>query len=128
MIHTGANTETAEIASIGSAGATTVGAATAVGVTVIPVPRAFGFREGQTITIDAGANAETAVIAAIRPYNPASISVAAPLTLAHAAGAQLSGTGVTLTAPLAKEHASGAQITDNVPTPGAANKYSVYLH
>jgi len=128
MIDTGANTETAEIASIGSAGATTVGAATAVGVTVIPVPRAFGFREGQTITIDAGANAETAVIAAIRPYNPASISVAAPLTLAHAAGAQLSGTGVTLTAPLAKEHASGAQITDNVPTPGAANKYSVYLH
>jgi len=42
----------------------------------------------------------------------------------HAAGAQVSGTGITLTAPLTKAHDSGAQVAGNVPTPGAPNKYS----
>ena len=54
----------------------------------------------------------------------ATITVATPLKFAHAAGAQVSGTGITLTAPLTREHAGGAQISDNVPTPGAPNKYS----
>ena len=46
------------------------------------------------------------------------------LALPHAAGAQVSGTGITLTAPLTKAHASGAQVTDNLPTPGAPNRYA----
>ncbi len=53
----------------------------------------------------------------------ATITVAAPLTLAHAAGAQVSGTGITLTAVLTKAHAAGAQIAGSVPTPGASNRY-----
>jgi non-reducing end alpha-L-arabinofuranosidase len=53
----------------------------------------------------------------------ARITVAAPLTLAHAAGAQVSGTGITLAAALTHAHASGAQIASDVPTPGAPNKY-----
>jgi hypothetical protein len=89
---------------------------------VIAVASPFGFREGQTITIDSGANAETAVIASIR--RSVGIAVAAPLTHAHAVGAQVSGTGITLTARLAKAHAAGAQITDNLPTPGAPNRYN----
>ncbi len=64
MIDTGANLETAVIATVGTAGATTVGAATDVGATVIPVASATGFTAGQTITIDSGANQETAVVAA----------------------------------------------------------------
>ena len=130
MIDTGANLETAVIATVGTAGATTVGAATNVGATVIPVASGVGFSAGQTITIDSGANHETAVVASTtrrqrrrqRLAAPRSPSTA-PLTFAHAAGAQVSGTGITLTAALTQAHASGAQVASNVPTPGAPNQY-----
>ena len=56
IIDTGANRETAVIATVGTAGATTVGTATEAGATVIPVASAAGFSAGQTITIDSGAN------------------------------------------------------------------------
>ncbi|HEV2232843.1 MAG TPA: arabinofuranosidase catalytic domain-containing protein, partial [Terriglobia bacterium] len=123
IIDPGANLETAVIATVGTAGATWMGAATRVGATAIPVPSAIGFRDGQTITIDSGANSETAVVASIRRFGTTAITVAAPLTHAHAAGAQVSGTGITLTTALTRAHASGAQVTDNVPTPGAPNHY-----
>ncbi len=128
MIDTGENLEAAVIATVGTAGATTVGSATAVGATVIPVAGGMGFTAGQTITIDSGANQETAVVAATTGggrggSGGATITVAAPLTLAHAAGAQVSGTGITLTAALARAHAAGAQLAGSVPTPGAPNQY-----
>jgi hypothetical protein len=123
MIDTGADLETAVIATVGTAGATTMGAATGVGATVIPVAGAIGFRDGQTITIDTGTNAEEAVIVSVRRFGTATITVTAPLTFAHAAGAQVSGTGITLAAALTRPHAAGAQVTDNVPTPGAPNQY-----
>ncbi|MHB8654280.1 MAG: arabinofuranosidase catalytic domain-containing protein [Terriglobia bacterium] len=123
MIDGGANLETAVIAKVGTAGATTVSAAIRIGATVIPVASAIGFRDGQAITIDSGANSEAAVVASIRRFGPTAIIVAAPLTHAHAAGAQVSGTGITLTNALTRAHPSGAQVTDNVPTPGAPNHY-----
>jgi hypothetical protein len=123
MIDTGADLEAAVIATVGTAGATTVGAATDVGATIIPVAGAIGFRDGQTITIDTGANSETAVIVSVRRFGAASMTVNAPLTHAHAARSQVSGTGITLAAALARAHAAGAQVTDNVPTPGAPNQY-----
>ncbi len=125
MIDTGANIETAVISTVGTAGATRVGTATDVGTTAIPVANAIGFRDGQTITLDSGANSETAVVASIRRFgaNP-TIVVTAPLTRAHAAGTEVSGTGITLTAALTRAHAVGAQISDNVPTPGAPNRYT----
>jgi hypothetical protein len=52
-----------------------------------------------------------------------SITLAPPLTFAHAAGAQVSGSGITLTAALTREHSSGTQVAGNVPTPGAPNQY-----
>jgi hypothetical protein len=123
MIDTGTDLETAVIATVGTAGATTVGAATDVGATVIPVAGAIGFRDHQTITIDTGANSETAVIVSVRRFGTTTITVTAPLTHAHAAGTQVSGTGITVTAALTRAHAGGAQVTDNVPTPGAPNQY-----
>src|SRR5208283_4516540 len=116
--------ETAVIATVGTAGATTVGNATGMGATVIPVASAIGFTEGQTITIDSGANSETAVVASIRRFGATTITVAAPLTFAHAVGAQVSGTGFTLTAALTREHASEAQVAGSAATPGAPNHYS----
>ncbi len=123
-IDTGASRESAVIATVGTSGATTAAAATNVGATVIRVFSMTGFSAGQTITIDSGANHETAVIASITfDRGGATITVAAPLTFAHAAGAQVSGSGITLTAALAQAHASGAPVESGAPTPGAPNHY-----
>jgi hypothetical protein len=123
-IDTGANLETAVIATVGAGGATTTGTATDVGATVIPVAGGIGFVAGQTITIDSGGNRETAVVASTAGgRGGARITVTAPLTSAHAAGAQVSGTGITLTAALTRAHASGVQVASNLPTPGAPNQY-----
>jgi hypothetical protein len=124
LIDTGADFETADIATVGTAGATTVGAATGVGATVIPVADVIGFSAGQTIAIDSGTNHETAVVVSITGgRGGATIAVGAPLAFAHVAGAQISGTGITLTAALTKAHASGAQVARSLPTPGAPNQY-----
>jgi non-reducing end alpha-L-arabinofuranosidase len=126
MIDTGANTETAMIATVGTAGATVVGASTTVGATVVPIANPVGFGAG-TITIDSGSNAETAIVAGTsrggRGTGASTIALTAPLRLAHAAGVQVSGTGITLAAVLTNPHTSGARVTDNLPTPGAPNKY-----
>jgi hypothetical protein len=133
LIDAGASHETAVIATVGTAGATASGVATTAGATVIPVASGMGFSAGQAITIDSGANHETAVVAAIgRVFGPggpgspgggATITVAAPLARAHAAGAQVSGTGLTLGTALTKAHDSGTQVATSVPTPGAPNRY-----
>jgi non-reducing end alpha-L-arabinofuranosidase len=122
-IDAGANGETAVIAKVGTAGATTVGTPTDVGATVIPVASPIGFRDGQTITIDSGANSETAVIASVRRFGATAITVTTPLAHQHAAGAQVSGSGIDLGAALTHAHSLGTQVYDNVPTPGAANQY-----
>jgi len=121
MIDTGANLETAVIATVGRAGATTVSAATNVGATLIPVASGAGFTAGQTIAIDSGGNREMAVVASAN--GGGRITVSAPLTLAHAAGVQVSCTGATLTAALTKAHANGTPVASGVSTPGAPHKY-----
>jgi hypothetical protein len=135
-IDTGANRESALIATVGTAGGTAVGTATDVGATVIPVASAQGFSAGQTITIDSGTNLETAVVAAVTGggrggfgggrggAGGAPITVAAPLTIGHAVGAQVSGSGITFTTALTKAHSSGAQIGGSGPTPGAPNQFA----
>jgi non-reducing end alpha-L-arabinofuranosidase len=128
MIGTGANLETAVVASVGTAGATTATAPTGVGATAIPVANAMGLTPGQQITIDSGANSETAVIASIRRSRVNTITIAAPLTRAHDSGAEVSGTGVTLTAALTRAHAADAPVYDNLPTPGAPNRYHPISH
>jgi hypothetical protein len=70
IIDRGANSETAVVAIIGTAGGTTVGTATATGATVIPVANVAGFSVGQAITIDNGANLEKALIASITAGRP----------------------------------------------------------
>ncbi len=122
-IDTGTASETSVIATVGTAGATTAVAATAAGATIIPVANAIGFRAGETITVDTGANTETAVIASIRRFGGGSITFKAPLAHAHAAGAEVSGTGINLTTALTRTHAVGAQVADYAPTPGAPNQY-----
>ena len=133
FIDTGANRETAVIATVGTAGATTVRTNTESGATVISVASSFGFSTGQTITIDSGANRETAVVALIsggfrgfgaRRGGGGTITVAAPLTMAHAPDAQVSGSGITFTTALTRAHETGTQVAGNLPTPGAPNAYA----
>jgi hypothetical protein len=125
MIGSGPSIETAVIASVGTAGSTRAGAATQVGDTVIPVAATAGFGVGQSITIDSGANQETATIATVQGgRGGARITVTAPLKIAHPAGTPLAGSGITLTTPLVRAQPRGATVTAELPTPGAANKYS----
>ncbi len=123
LIDAGANQETAVIATVGTPGATTTRTATDAGATEIPVANAIGFSNGETITIGNGADSETAVIATIHRFPAPTLIVTAPLAHAHAADAQVAGTGLTLTAPLTRAHDAGAQISDNLPTPGARNQF-----
>jgi hypothetical protein len=94
-----------------------------VGATVLHVQNVIGFRKDQEIVIDEGANSETAVVAAVRARGGATITLAAPLARAHAAGGEIAGSGISLTTGLTRTHSSGAQVSDNVPTPGAPNQY-----
>jgi len=123
LIDSDVNMETATIASVGTPGASSTNAAVAAGATSIPVASAFGFRPGQTITIGDGVEQETAVIAVGGRRGAPTVITESPLKFAHAAGAQVAGTGITLTTGLSRAHAIGAQIADNLPTPGAPNKY-----
>ena len=126
-IDAGANLETAVIAAVGTAGATTAATAIAEGATVIQVAGAAGFVAGQAITIDTGANAGNGGGRVHRRRGRGggliTVTVTARLAIAHAAGAQVAGTGITLAAPLARAHAAGTPVAGGVPTPGAANQY-----
>jgi hypothetical protein len=128
MIDSGANLESAVVATVGTAGAAALRAATEVGATVIPVTSAAGFSSGQSLAVGSGADSETAVVASITRFPGPALTVSAPLAFAHTAGAQVSGTGITLTAGLTGAHAIGAPITDNTPTPGAPNRYHGKSH
>jgi non-reducing end alpha-L-arabinofuranosidase len=131
-VDAGANAESMVIASVGTAGATTVEASTEAGATVVTVASSMGFAAGQAVTVGEGASQETAVVASTTRggrFGPggvaraATITVAAPLAQAHAAGVQVSGTGITFEAATTKQHASGAPVSDLAPTPGAPNRY-----
>ena len=124
-VDSGLDAETAVIAAVGTAGATTVLTTIDRGATLLPVTSATGFAKGQTITIDEGPNAETAVVLSSRSRGVASIAVVTPLARSHARGAQISGSGISLATPLARTHLIGAQVFDNIPTPGAPNRYEV---
>jgi hypothetical protein len=133
IVGSGSNTEIAIIATIGTAGGTTLSNVTEVGKKSIPVASVEGFNAGQSITIDNGANRETAVIASIIPARrrfgaPSnnvsdSITVTMPLKYAHAVGTQASGSGITFATSLTKAHDKGAPIAGNVPTPGEPNQF-----
>lgn len=133
IIGSGANSETAVIATVGTAGGATIAAATAANATVIPLSSVTGFTVGQTITIGSGADRETAVIAAIagarrgggnRGNNaPESVTVTAPLKNAHSTDTPVTGSGITLVKPLARAHENGTSIASSIPTPGAPNQY-----
>ncbi len=131
-IDAGADAETAVIATVGTAGATTIGADAAAGATGIIVASTFGFTTGQAIVIGSGASAQTTTVVSSAgggrrggrggTPTPATITIAAPLRAAHAAGDQVSGTGITFRAGLTRAHASGTPVATSVPTPGAPNK------
>jgi non-reducing end alpha-L-arabinofuranosidase len=125
MIGSGANMESHTIAAVGTAGATHSSAAAEAGATALSIAAGAGFTPGQTITIGNGADREIAVVAAASGgRGGARLTITAPLKMPHAAGVQISGSGITLAGALATTHASGDVVTTDLPTPGAANKYS----
>src|SRR4051812_485957 len=79
---------------------TTLNAASAAGATAVRLASTTGRAAGDKLTIDTGANQETATIASVIAPNPA-----APTP------------NVNLTAPLALAHTSGAAVVAQAPTP-----------
>jgi len=134
IMGSGTNRETAVIADIGTAGGTTMVASARPGTSIIPVASVEGFNPGQTITIGNGTNKESAVIATLTarrrrfggPGNTPSdtITVTMRLRYPHAAGAEVSGSGITFSEPLTMTHEIGTQVAGSIPTPGAPNQYS----
>jgi len=122
------------IATVGTAGGTTINTPAKAGATVILVSGVEGFSTGQAVGIGEGADLETAVVAGISPGRrrfgapgsmPAdTVKLAAPLKYAHTAGKQVSGSGITLASPLTKDHNTGSQVAGYIPTPGEPNRYS----
>lgn len=133
IVGSGANSETATIASLGTTGGSTLSAEAGTGANVILVASAEGFATGQAFTIGAGGKSEKAVIASIatarRRFGSAgapadTITVTSPLKSTYAIGTEVSGSGVTLAAPLAKAHDKGVLLVSSVPTPGMPNQYA----
>ena len=134
FIGSGTNIETAVIATVGTAGGTTVSTASSVGTSIILVGSVEGFNFGQNITIGSGANHEPAVVASIaagrrrfggQNNTPTdTIHLAMPLKYVHAVGTQVSGSGITLATPLTMAHEIGTQVAGNLPTPGNPNQYT----
>ena len=125
IVGSGPDSETTDIASVGTAGSTRLSTATPIGATVVPVVATAGFVVGQSITIGTGANQETASIAQVQGgRGGARITLTMSLEIAHPADAPVAGTGITLARRLARTHPRGAVIAAGVPTPGAANRYS----
>jgi hypothetical protein len=134
IIGSGANSETAVIAAIGTPGGTMATTATTAGATVIPVGNVAGFQAGQTIIIGSGADRETAVIASVTAARrrggnrnnaePESITLTAPLKNAHVTNTLIAGSGITLAKALTKAHDNGTQVASGLPTPGAPNQYA----
>ncbi|HEX4005809.1 MAG TPA: arabinofuranosidase catalytic domain-containing protein [Acidobacteriaceae bacterium] len=122
-IDSGTNLETAVIAAVGTPGATTLRIAVEAGAADIPIVSAAGFIDGETITLDNGANQETATVDSVIRRGPAAITLTAPLSRAHAVGAEASGTGITLTNALKGNHPAAAPVTGHIATPGAPNQY-----
>jgi hypothetical protein len=134
IIGKGTNSETAVISAVGTPGGTTVGASATAGKKVILVASAEGFNPGQSVTIGSGRNSETVVIASVAPGRrrfwgtpgniPAdTVNVTTSLRFGHAAGSQVSGSGITLAGPLTMAHESGSLIAGSLPTPGEPNQY-----
>jgi len=135
IVGAGPERETATIAFVGTAGATTVATASKAGDTVIPVANVDGFSAGQIVTIGSGASSERATIVSITNSRGrfgrntptegpvTSVTIASPLKFAHAVADPVAGTGITFTAPLTKAHVSGSYIAGSIPTPGEPNQY-----
>jgi hypothetical protein len=124
-LDSGAQVETAVIAAVGTAGAGVLNAATVAGATSIVISNGAGLSAGQHVTIDSAGNREAAIIVSIGGGRggPTTATLRDPLMFAHAAGSDVSGTGITLTTPLLLAHGSGTLVSNGTPTPGAANKY-----
>ena len=115
---------------IGTPGYSPLKVNAAAGAKQVEVSGVQGFTAGQTVLV----GDEQAVIAEIHavrrnyraPVVPGQNDVVilqAPLRKSHGTDEALAGTGVSVSSPVKGSYAAGSQVTDNVPTPGAPNKF-----
>lgn len=114
LIDTGSGQElVTAVADVGAQTTATLTAAAAAGDTTISVSSTAGLTAGGLITIGTGTSQETATVASLGFGSP-TVTLAAPLTLAHAAGASVVGvgTGVILSQPVTSAHPAGVTVVD----------------
>ena len=115
---------------IGTPGYSPLKVNAAAGAKQVEVSGVQGFTAGQTVLV----GDEQAVIAEIHavrrnyrvPVVPGQNDVVilrAPLKKAHGTEEALTGTGVSVSSPVKADYAAGAAVVDNVPTPGAPNRF-----
>ncbi|MGB6486397.1 MAG: arabinofuranosidase catalytic domain-containing protein [Steroidobacteraceae bacterium] len=127
-IDAGTHAETALIEKVGTAGATKMRAPISGSATVIPVGDAREFHVGQTISIGGDTRRETAVVSGLNIFDSPTVVVASPLILAHGAGTEVSGSGITLAQSLRWRHPQGTPVAGSAATPGARNRYDRGAH
>ena len=117
-------------ANIGTPGYAPLAEKVAAGAKQVAVNGVQGLSVGQTVFV----GSEKAVIAEIHavrrnrgpvPAAPQNdiVVLQAPLKSSHDVPEALAGTGITVSSPIRANYASGTQVIDNVPTPGAPNRF-----
>ncbi len=128
LLGNGADREEVQVATIGTAGATTLASAAKAGDRSISVASAQGLAAGQEILID-GQKATISKVNATRRWwgrqnaEPDGLELTAPLKKGAGRGADVTGTGVSLAYPVKSSHSVGASVVDNPTTPGKPNRY-----
>ena len=139
-VGSGSSLEKIKIATIGTAGATTISADAKKGDKTVAVAASQGFQVGQIINIGNESYTIESIQAVPRrgfgfggfggfggrggqqqPVEPDKITLTTGLNAAVASGEYLTGTGITLGAPLTKDHGAGDAFTASVATPGKPN-------
>ena len=130
----GQSLEKVRIATIGTAGATTVSANAMKGEKTVAVASSQAFQVGQVVSIGEYNYTIESIQAVPRrgfggfgrfggqqPAEPDKITLTEGLKADASAGDYLSGSGVTLSAPLIRNHGAGDAFTASVATPGMPN-------
>ncbi len=117
-------------ATIGTPGYAPLAEKAAAGAKQLAVNGVQGFTVGQTVFVG-DEKATIAEIHAVRRNNRAPVLVPQndivilqeALKSAHGTDEALAGTGVGISSPIKASYAVGATVVDNVPTPGAPNRF-----
>jgi hypothetical protein len=123
--------ENRTVAAVGdNTGATTLAAASAIGATNIKVASVSNLTVGETLLLEGGVNDELVTITSVGTAGSggSGLNLAAPTTLAHASGGNVTATWLSVTSPLAFGHVNNTILRDMTTTAIASVPANAYIH